>query len=142
MIVAIDGPAGTGKSTIAKMVAEKLKFTYVNSGNLYRALTYGIQEAGVDPQSEEAVLAWARGAELDYRDGRVYLEGTDVEGFLHTDAVDGWVAQVSAIVPLRHLVNDVVRGISRRMDVVVEGRDMTTAVFPDAQYKFYLDATP
>lgn len=142
MIVAIDGPAGTGKSTIAKMVAEKLKFTYVNSGNLYRALTYGIQEAGVDPQSEEAVLAWARGAELDYRDGRVYLEGTDVEGFLHTDAVDGWVAQVSAIVPLRHLVNDVVRDISRRMDVVVEGRDMTTAVFPDAQYKFYLDATP
>ena len=62
MIVAIDGPAGTGKSTIAKMVAEKLKFTYVNSGNLYRALTYGIQKAGADPQSEEAVLEWARGA--------------------------------------------------------------------------------
>jgi small subunit ribosomal protein S1 len=141
MIVAMDGPAGTGKSTIARMIAEKMAFTYVNSGNLYRALTYGAENAGIDSSSEEDVLSWARTVALDYREGRVYLNGKDVEAFLHTDAVDKWVAQVSAIIPLRHIVNEVVRSISRRMDVVVEGRDMTTAVFPDAQFKFYLDAT-
>ena len=141
MIVAIDGPAGTGKSTIARMIAERIGYTYVNSGNLYRALTYGILEAGLDPSQEADVVSWARNASLDYRRDRVFLNGRDVEDSLHSDRVDAWVAQVSAYVPLRRIVNKVVRGLSGRMDIVVEGRDMTTAVFPDAEYKFYLDAT-
>ncbi len=141
MIVAIDGPAGTGKSTIARMVAERLGITYVNSGSLYRALTYGLLSAGLDPSEEGPVVEWARKARLEYRDGRVHLDGRDVEAFLRTDAVEAWVAQVSAFVPLRHIVNGVVRDLSRSMDIVVEGRDMTTAVFPDAEHKFFLDAT-
>jgi len=141
MIVAIDGPAGTGKSTIARMVAEGLGFIYVNSGSLYRALTHGLLSAGLEPSDESRALAWARTAVLEYRDGRVHLDGKDVEPFLRTAAVDAWVAQVSAYVPLRRIVNEVVRTLSRSMDVVVEGRDMTTAVFPRAEHKFYLDAS-
>lgn len=141
MIVAIDGPAGTGKSTIARMVAERLGITYVNSGNLYRALTYGLIEAGLDPAQEIPVVEWAETIDLDYREGRVHLDGRDVEAFLRTDAVEQWVAQVSAYVPLRRIVNEVVRRLSGEMDIVVEGRDMTTTVFPNADQKFYLDAT-
>lgn len=142
MIVAIDGPAGTGKSTIARMIAERTGFTYVNSGSLYRALTYGLLSAGLDPSKEGPVVEWAQTARLEYRNGRVFLNGQDVDEFLRTDAVEAWVAQVSAFIPLRRIVNEIVRGISRTMDIVVEGRDMTTAVFPNAEYKFYLDATP
>ncbi|HSV55502.1 MAG TPA: 30S ribosomal protein S1, partial [Magnetospirillaceae bacterium] len=141
MIVAIDGPAGSGKSTIARMVAERLGFQYVNSGSLYRALTLGILSAGRDPTDEAASVGWARGAVLEYREGRVFLDGQDVESRLRTDAVEAWVAQVSSFAPIRSIVNDVVRGASMTADIVVEGRDMTTAVFPDADFKFYLDAT-
>lgn len=141
MVIAIDGPAGSGKSSIARMVARKLGYTYINSGNLYRAITLGFLGGGGDPADEEAVLAYARLAPLGYAGGRVTLGGKDVEEELHTDAVDAWVARHSAIVPLRHIVNALVRKIAKGLDAVVEGRDMTTVVFPDADFKFYLDAS-
>jgi len=147
VVIAIDGPAGSGKSTIAKLLAQRLKdregkgFTYINSGNLYRAITLGCLRAGIDPHNGEKVLIFAQSAQIGYHDDRVILNGEDVTGGLHTDEIDRWSAPLSAIVPVRHVVNDLIRRIARDLNVVVEGRDMTTVVFPHAECRFYLDAS-
>jgi len=141
VVIAIDGPAGSGKSTIARMVAESLGFTYVNSGNLYRAMTLRAIRRGIELSNAEAILVCATEARIDYRGGRLLLDDEDVEDFLHSAEVDAHVAQVSAIPPLRDVVNAHVRRIAGGLDAVVEGRDMTTVVFPDAKLKFFLDAS-
>jgi cytidylate kinase len=141
MIVAIDGPAGSGKSTIARLVAERLGFTYVNSGSIYRAMTLRIIRLGIDPSDTAAVVQKSREARIEYRGGRLFLDGVDVEDELRSAPVDALVAQISAIPPLREIVNEHVRGIAGSTDAVVEGRDMTTVVFPDAEVKFFLDAS-
>jgi len=141
MIIAIDGPAGSGKSTIARMVAENLGFTYVNSGAIYRAMTLRALRHGLGAGEVDAVLASSEDARIEYEEGRLTLDGESVEGELRSGPVDAVVAQVSAIPELRTLVNRIVRRIAGSTDAVVEGRDMTTVVFPDADIKFYLDAS-
>ncbi|MEE1180951.1 MAG: (d)CMP kinase [Treponema sp.] len=141
MVVAIDGPAGTGKSTVAHKVAEELGLTFLNSGSFYRALTLAALNAGVDIDDSDAVMKLAENQKLDYVNSHLILNGTDVDDQLHQDKVDANVSKVSAIVPLRHLVNDRMRQIVKSLNIICEGRDMTTVVFPDAEYKFYLDAS-
>ncbi|GHU98831.1 hypothetical protein FACS189483_07340 [Spirochaetia bacterium] len=147
MVIAIDGPAGSGKSTIAKLLAQGLAspgkpFIYVNSGNLYRAITLGCLRNNIDPKDPVQAPEYAKGAAIEYReDGDVYLDGENVASQLHTDEIDRYVAPLSAIVPIRHVVNDLVRSIARGHNVVTEGRDITTVVFPQAEYRFYLDAS-
>jgi cytidylate kinase len=141
MVIAIDGPAGAGKSTIAQLLASGLGFTYINSGNLYRAITLGCLRNNIDPRDEKQALEYAKQARIEYREGEVYLEGENVVSLLHTDEIDRYSAPLSAIVPIRHVVNDLVRKIAGGLDVVVEGRDMTTVVFPRAEYRFFLDAS-
>lgn len=141
MVVAIDGPAGTGKSTVAHQVAKDLGLTYLNSGSFYRALTLALLDAGVDIKDESAVMAFAKKQKLDYVNARLILNGKDVDDQLHQDRVDSSVSPVSAIVPLRHLVNDRMREIVKSQNIICEGRDMTTVVFPKAECKFFLDAS-
>ena len=141
MIIAMDGPAGTGKSTIASIIAKKLNITYLNSGSFYRALTLALLDAGINLADENAVVEFCKKQNLDYNKSRLVLNGTDVEDHLHDDRVSKNVAQISAIVPVRHLVNDRMQEITKSLDIVCEGRDMTTVVFPQAEYKFYLDAS-
>jgi len=141
MIVAMDGPAGTGKSTIARMVAERNGFTYINSGNLYRAITYGAMRAGVALEDQAALVSYAESAGLEYRGGALYLDGEPVERFLRSAEVEAQVAQVSAVVPVRRVVNRIVRAIGAGIDAVVEGRDICTVVFPDAEVQIYIDAS-
>lgn len=141
MVVAIDGPAGCGKSTVAKILAERLHLTFLNSGSFYRGITLALLRAGIDLKDEQKVLDFARGLNLDYVNSHLFLEGEDVEGLLHTDQVDAHAAQVSAIVPLRHIVNEKIREVTKSLSIVCEGRDMTTVVFPNAEHKFYLDAS-
>ncbi len=141
MIVAIDGPAGSGKSAIARMVGENTGFTYINSGLFYRALTRKVLDHGHDPADREAVLSVAEHSTLDWKDNAVYLDGRPVsEALLRTDEVDRHVAQVSSFPQLRELVNTALRKSAQKQDSVVEGRDITTVVFPDAEVKIYLDA--
>ena len=141
MVVAIDGPAGCGKSTVAKILAERLHLTFLNSGSFYRGITLALLRAGIDLKDEQKVLDFARGLNLDYVNSHLILEGEDVEDLLHTDQVDAHAAQVSAIVPLRHIVNEKIREVTKSLSIVCEGRDMTTMVFPNAEHKFYLDAS-
>lgn len=141
MVVAIDGPAGCGKSTVAKILAERLHLTFLNSGSFYRGITLALLRAGIDLKDEQKVLDFARGLSLDYVNSHLILEGEDVEDLLHTDQVDAHAAQVSAIVPLRHIVNEKIREVTKSLSIVCEGRDMTTVVFPNAEHKFYLDAS-
>ena len=121
MIIAIDGPAGSGKSTIARMVAEGLGFTYVNSGNIYRAMTLRVLRAGLDAGDARAVLDCSRSASIEYRSGRLFLDGEDAEAELHSQAVDSLVAQLSAIPELRDIVNAHVRRVAGRTDAVAAG---------------------
>lgn len=141
MVIAIDGPAGTGKSTIASIIAEKLKVVFLNSGSFYRALTLALLDSSVDLQSEADVVDFCKNQLLEYKNSHLFLNGEDVESHLHDDRVSANVAQLSAIVEIRHLVNQRMREITESLSIVCEGRDMTTVVFPNADYKFYLDAS-
>ncbi len=141
MVIAIDGPAGSGKSTIAHLIAERLNFSYINSGRFYRALTLACSRAGLDFKDKKKVEELALKANLAWKDGKVYLEGELVDNILQTDLIDRYVADLSAILPIRHKVNDLIRSLAKGRNLVVEGRDMTTVVFPNADYAFYLDAS-
>ena len=147
MVIAIDGPAGSGKSTIAKLLAKQLKgpdgkeFTYVNSGNLYRAITLGCLRTRIRVTDSEKVLEFAKQLNISYRKDRVFMENIDVTDSLHSDEIDQNSAPLSAIVPVRHLVNSLIHSMAENRNLVAEGRDMTTVVFPQAECRFYLDAS-
>ncbi len=142
MIIAIDGPAGTGKSTIAGIIAKRLGITYLNSGSFYRALTLASLDAGINLGDDRAVVEFAKKQTLDY-DGNSHLvlNGVDVESRLHEDRVSASASQVSAIPEIRKICDDRMHEITSSKSIVCEGRDMTTVVFPNAEYKFYLDAS-
>ncbi len=141
MVVAIDGPAGAGKSTVAKRLAELIGFFYLNSGNFYRAVTFAVLEEGDDPGNETSIIRRAKKCSMEIRGGNLYLNGRNIEKLLHSDEVDRWVAQHSAIVKVRKIVNKAIRKATAKLDVIAEGRDMTTVVFHDAEVKVYLDAS-
>lgn len=141
MIVAIDGPAGVGKSTIARTVAEKASFFYISSGKFYRAIAFLLLENDIDPEDSEAVLKLSENTRFSLEGGNLHIDGRNLEPYLHTDQVDRLVAQVSAIPDLRAIINTALRSSVEGMNVVMEGRDITTVVFPHAEVKIFLDAT-
>lgn len=152
MIVAIDGPAGSGKSTIAKMLAANLGLTFMNTGSFYRGVTLALLRSfggnkdgtggGIPNLGDEAsIIAFVRTVPFDYRKSHLFIGDEDVESYLRSDVVEAIVAPLSAIVEVRHIVNEKIRQVAKKTSVVCEGRDMTTVVFPDADYKFYLDAS-
>lgn len=141
MVVALDGPAGAGKSSVARRVAELAGFAWLNSGSFYRAVTWAVLAGGADPADREAVARTARAVSLSLDgEGGVTVDGRPVEMLLRSDAVDDWVAQHSAIPEVRAAVNRRLRAIAASRDVVVDGRDIATVVFPEAEVKVYLDA--
>lgn len=142
MVVAIDGPAGSGKSTIARMVAGKLGFYFLNTGSFYRAYTLSALDRGIDPLDRDKVLENAERIRLTVQNGSICIDGKDEEGRLHTPDVDRYCSQVSSDPRIRQLVNTSVRKIAEGLDIVTEGRDTTTVIFPDAECKFYFDASP
>ncbi|HOV64017.1 MAG TPA: (d)CMP kinase [Spirochaetia bacterium] len=142
MVVALDGPAGVGKSSVSRQLASKTGMCYINSGNFYRAITLLAIERGVDLSDENAVTQLAEENPIDIKDGRICIAGRDVEDELHTDTVDAHVAELSRIPSVREVVNRRLKELAKTRDVIVEGRDITTVVFPDAEVKVYLDANP
>ena len=142
MIVAIDGPAGVGKSTISGQIARDNDFFNLNSGNFYRAITLFILENFINREDDKELEKAARSCSLEIKNGRLYLNDLDVEERLHTDSIDACVAQISAVVSIRHIVNENLGSIGKTINLVAEGRDMTTVVFPHAEVKIFLDASP
>lgn len=142
MIIAIDGPSGVGKSSIAKMIADKLGIYYLNSGNYYRAITLQILNNNLDSQSHEDRMKACKMSVFEVVNGRFHLNGVDVEDNLHTRSIDMAASYVSVDPDVRAFVNDEIHKLTESLSIICEGRDMTTVVFPNAEYKFYFDAEP
>lgn len=144
IIIAIDGPAGSGKSTLAKMVAERLGFTYLDTGAMYRAITYlAIREGIVD--DEEAVSKFILGLDvtLKFENGvtRVFVNGEELTDYIRTPEVNSKVSEISAMPAVRKELVRMQQQMGRVGNIVAEGRDTTTVVFPDANVKIYLVAS-
>ncbi len=144
-VVASDGPAGSGKSTTARRVAERLGYLYLDTGAMYRALTWMALAAGIDPRDEAAVSRLAETSPLDVRKGdggpRVFAGGEDVTAHLRRPDVSRQVSWVARVPAARRTLVALQRRIAARGGVVVEGRDIGTVVFPEAAVKVYLDAS-
>ena len=142
MIIAVDGPAGAGKSTISKLIAKKLNINYIDTGAMYRAVTYKCLSEGVDVKNEETVIEVAKRTDIDFRDNNIYLDSKVVNEEIRTREVSANVSDVAKIKEVRYLMVDVQREIGTRNDVILDGRDIGSYVFPNADYKFFLVATP
>lgn len=146
MIIAIDGPAASGKSTVAKMLATKLKMFYIDTGAMYRALTLKALKKGVDAEDGRSITKLARGLNIELKKGKgdrlkVFLDGKDVTEDIRGKDVDRDVSLLSAHLSVRRYMVTKQRNLCKDINVVVEGRDIGTKVFPDADKKFYLDAS-
>lgn len=141
MIIAIDGPAGAGKSTVARELARVLGITYLDTGAMYRAVTLSALERGVDPADAEACGALARALELAFDEhSRILIDGVPGEPAIRSERVTTRVSQVSAHPGVREAVVARQRALADQRDLVAEGRDTTTVVFPEAEHKFFLTA--
>ena len=144
MILAIDGPAGAGKSTVAREVARALGLVYLDTGAMYRAVTLVALERGIDPARGDDLGRLADELELAFdEDGRITIDGRSGEPAIRSARVTAAVSAVSAHPEVRRAIVRRQRELGRRgAGLVAEGRDTTTVVFPDADFKFYLDASP
>ena len=140
MIIAIDGPAGSGKSTIAKRIAKELGFYFLNTGSFYRAVTYYHLKHHGNIDNANELIESAENANIEIVNSRIVLDKEDVNDFLHTKDIDLNASYVSSNVKVREIVTDKLRVIAGNMDIVTEGRDTTTVIFPNAEHKFYFDA--
>ena len=144
--VAIDGPAGAGKSTISKRLAKELGYIYVDTGALYRAIGLFALRHGADIHDSAAVVGLLAGIEIDLRfvglEQRVFLCGEDVSDLIRTEAVSMAASAVSALPQVRDFLMETQRGLARRNNVVMDGRDIGTVVLPDADCKIFLTASP
>jgi cytidylate kinase len=141
MIVAIDGPAGAGKSTVARALAERLGFRYLDTGAMYRALTWLGMQRGIDLSAADELAALARMEPVTFDDdGRVWIAGTDVTSSIRGARIDRMVPVVAAHPQVREVMRDRQRQLGQEGDVVIEGRDIGTVVAPNAEVKVYLVA--
>lgn len=141
MVVAIDGPAGAGKSTVARAVAAQLGFTYLDTGALYRALTLAALERGVTVDDPVQVLRLLSNTTLSVAGDHVFVDGLEVSNRIRDPQVTQWVSTVAAHPRVRAAMVELQRSLARSGDVVVEGRDIGSTVFPDAAHKFFLTAS-
>lgn len=140
-IIAIDGPAGSGKGTLAKALAEKYNLVNIDTGATYRCVALKVIRANISLDEVDKIIEISKNIEIDLKqDGRVFLDGEDVTKEIRSKEVTQIVSQMSNIIEVRKNMVDIQRRIAAGKDVVMEGRDITTVVFPNAKYKFYLDA--
>jgi cytidylate kinase len=145
-VIAIDGPAASGKSSVARELARRLGFVYVNSGAMYRAVTWYVLEHNLDPADSERIIALLDSAriacDLQNNQSRILIDGIDPADRLRDDRVNNGVSLVSRVPRVREILVEKMRSYARDHDLVMEGRDIGSVVFPDTPYKFYIDASP
>lgn len=139
--IAIDGPTSAGKSTIAKLLAQKLKINYVDTGSMYRALTLKVLNNNIDPKSEEDVVALAEKTKIDYFENHIFLDGLCVDDKIRNELIDKNVSYVCQYRDVRKRLVSLQREIASKSSVIMDGRDIGTVVLKDAEYKFFLTAS-
>lgn len=143
IIIAIDGGAGTGTSTAAKGIAKALGIPHLNTGELYRAITFAMLREGLDPKSADQALKLTKSIKFELEAGNVVkVNGYDVRGKLHLEDVNSLVALVSSYPAVRDEIVDYQRNYAKAHGVVMEGRDIGTRIFPDAPFKFFFVCDP
>ncbi len=151
MIIAIDGPSASGKSSVSRLVAEALNFYHVDTGSMYRALTWKVLEEGLNAHDRLAIVKWLQQVcyECDFVEGpdgifqlRNCFNGIDPGQAIRSPRVEEFVSAIAAIAEVREMLVKKQRQLAEIGDLVVEGRDIGTVVFPEASFKFYLDADP
>jgi cytidylate kinase len=142
LIIAIDGPSGAGKGTVARAVARALQYPHIDTGAMYRALAWKARQEHVDLADEQAVATIGRRAAFDLEDGRVVIDGHDVATAIRTPEIDAAAAVVARHPAVRRALVERQRAYGEGGGIVMEGRDIGTVVFPRADVKIYLDADP
>jgi cytidylate kinase len=144
-IITIDGPTGTGKSTVSRILAKRLRYHYLDTGAMYRAVGLAIQRAGIALQDEEEIAEICNGLDIKFiHEGgptKIYMGKEDITEAIRKPAIDLMASNVSTLDTVRKAMTRLQRKIGSEGSLVAEGRDMGTVVFPQAQYKFYLDAS-
>jgi len=145
-VIAIDGPAASGKSSVARALAQKLGFAYVNSGAMYRAATWFVLQQNVASDDRARIGELIDRAEIHCElvdaESRIFINGNNPESFLRTDRVNEAVSPVSSVPRVRERLVEQMRSYAQEHDLVVEGRDIGSVVFPITPFKFYIDASP
>ena len=145
-VIAIDGTAGTGKSTVGKAVAARLRYGFLSTGEMYRALAYSVFAKQINPEDHDAVLAAARALRFTFarqEDAslKMFVDGEFLGPKLHLEEVGNVASRVSTNAEARRVLTEKMREVGEEGAIVMEGRDIGTVVFPDAEFKFYLDAS-
>lgn len=140
-VVAIDGPAGAGKSTIAKLLADRINYTYIDSGAMYRALTLKVIEAGIDMLDTQAIIDISQNVDIDFINRSIYLDGRNVDKEIREERINKNVSTVAAIPEVRKNIVSLQRRISLGKNVVMDGRDVGTVIFPNAFIKLFITAS-
>jgi CMP/dCMP kinase len=141
LLITIDGPAGAGKTTVSQMLARELGYRYLDTGGLYRAVAYAVGAAGIPPDDDRRLGEICCGLQLSIENDRLLLNGVDISDHIRSPEITMLASVVSARPVVRQALLDIQREMGRAGGLVAEGRDMGTVVFPEADLKFFLDAT-
>lgn len=141
LVIAIDGPAGAGKSTISKLIAKNRGINYIDTGAMYRAITYKCIKEDIDVNDIQRVVDLCSRTDVDFVDNYIYLDGQRLNEEIRTHQVSSRVSDVAKIPQVREFLLEKQREIGKRSDVILDGRDVGTHIFPDAKYKFFLNAS-
>ncbi len=139
--IAIDGPGGAGKSTIAKAVAKKLGIDYIDTGAMYRAVAYKMLENGIETDDAEKLRAMLDASDIDFSEGKIFLDGNDVSDVIRTPEVTQMASKCSAIASVREKLVQLQRNMGNSKSIIMDGRDIGTNVLVDAEYKIFMTAT-
>ena len=140
--IAIDGPAGSGKSTIAKILSKKYNLMYINTGAMYRAVTYLALEKNIFPKDTSDLVNMVENMEMHFENDRLILNGKDINDYIYTPYISNNVSSYAAILEVREKLVILQKKIAQKYNVIMDGRDIGTVVLKDAPYKFFITASP
>ncbi len=140
MIIAIDGPSGAGKSTVARLLSRELGFEYIDTGAMYRALAYKAYINNIEVK-EDTIDEMLETTEVDYSDNKIFLDKMNVESLIRSEEISIYASKISALKNVRTKMVELQRNIAKNKNVILDGRDIGTNVFPDADFKFFITAS-